>query len=95
MLVGRGPRGSRSAASRTSPSGTPGGPGSASGSASTGFSIHRLRHSCADRLLNEEGFTVPQVAEVLGHSDIKTTMLYLRPAKGKLSDRMANVTAED
>jgi integrase len=60
-----------------------------------GFSVHVLRHSCADRLLNEEGLSVPEVAEILGHADIKTTMLYLRPHAGKLSDRMASIQDDD
>jgi integrase len=60
-----------------------------------GFSIHSLRHSCADRLLNEEGLSITEVAEILGHADVKTTMLYLRPHAGKLSDRMAAIQDDD
>lgn len=52
---------------------------------------HTLRHTCADWLLNEQGLSVPEVAEILGHTDIKTTMIYLAPHKGRLSDRMAAI----
>jgi integrase/recombinase XerC/integrase/recombinase XerD len=41
-----------------------------------GFSIHCLRHSCARRLI-EAGVPLPDVAAFLGHSDIKTTMVYV------------------
>jgi site-specific recombinase XerD len=56
-----------------------------------GCTAHTLRHTCADWLLNEVGLSVPEVAEILGHSDIKTTMIYLAPHKGRLADRMASV----
>jgi site-specific recombinase XerD len=56
-----------------------------------GFSVHSLRHTCADWLLNEQGMSVPDVAEILGHSDYKTTMEYLRPHHGRLADRMAAI----
>lgn len=56
-----------------------------------GCTAHTLRHTCADWLLNEVGLSVPEVAEILGHSDIKTTMIYLAPHKGKLADRMAAI----
>jgi integrase/recombinase XerC len=56
-----------------------------------GCTAHTLRHTCADWLLNEVGLSVPEVAEILGHSDIKTTMIYLAPHKGRLADRMATI----
>jgi integrase/recombinase XerC len=60
-----------------------------------GASAHSLRHTCADFLLNhpdpDKRLSVPEVAEILGHSDIKTTMIYVRPQKGRLSDRMAAI----
>ena len=56
-----------------------------------GCTAHTLRHTCADWLLNEVGLSVPEVAEILGHADIKTTMIYLAPHKGRLSDRMAAI----
>jgi integrase len=56
-----------------------------------GCTVHTLRHTCADWLLNEVGPSVPEVAEILGHSDLKTTMIYLAPHKGCLADRMAAI----
>jgi integrase len=56
-----------------------------------GCTAHTLRHTCADWLLNEQGLSVPEVAEILGHADIKTTMIYLAPHKGRLADRMAAI----
>jgi integrase/recombinase XerC len=56
-----------------------------------GCTVHTLRHTCADWLLNEVGLSVPEVAEILGHSDIKTTMIYLAPHQGRLADRMAAI----
>jgi integrase len=56
-----------------------------------GCTVHTLRHTCADWLLNEVGLSVPEVAEILGHSDIKTTMIYLAPHQGRLADRMATI----
>jgi integrase/recombinase XerC len=56
-----------------------------------GCTVHTLRHTCADWLLNEVNLSVPEVAEILGHSDLKTTMVYLAPHKGRLADRMAAI----
>jgi integrase/recombinase XerD len=56
-----------------------------------GFSTHSLRHTAADWLLNEQGLSVPEVAEILGHSDIKTTMIYTTPHKDRLANRMAQI----
>jgi site-specific recombinase XerD len=56
-----------------------------------GCTAHTLRHTCADFLLNEVGLSVPEVAEILGHSDLKTTMVYLAPHTGRLADRMAAI----
>jgi integrase len=56
-----------------------------------GCTAHTLRHTCADWLLNEVGLSVPEVSEILGHSDLKTTMIYLAPHKGRLADRMAAI----
>ena len=41
------------------------------------LSSHSLRRSCATKYLND-GVSVAKVAALLGHSDVKTTMLYFR-----------------
>jgi integrase/recombinase XerC len=56
-----------------------------------GCTVHTLRHTCADWLLNEKEMSVPEVQEILGHDDPKTTMIYLAPHKGRLADRMAAI----
>jgi site-specific recombinase XerD len=40
------------------------------------FTVHTLRHSFATHLL-EEGVSIRQVSRYLGHSELKSTMVYL------------------
>ena len=51
------------------------------------FTPHCFRHSYATRLL-EKGFTIYEVKELLGHSSIKTTAIYLSVSKKHLRQKI-------
>jgi site-specific recombinase XerD len=53
---------------------------------------HGLRHTLATRLVREHGRDLALVADVLGHSDVKTTRRY---ARSELEDRRAALEALD
>ena len=49
-----------------------------------GLTPHRLRHSCAKALLNS-GAQLTEVAKLLGHAGLNTTMRYVLPSDGDLA----------
>lgn len=56
-----------------------------------GVSPHTLRHTFATEYLAANPGDIRSLAAILGHSDIKTTMIYTEPALGDLADRMERV----
>ena len=51
---------------------------------------HRLRHSYASYLLNEKGFNLKEVQEVLRHVSIQSTQIYTHINKEKLKERLGS-----
>lgn len=51
---------------------------------------HRLRHSCASYLLNEQKLDIREVQELLRHSSITSTQIYTHINKDKLKEKLAN-----
>lgn len=51
------------------------------------FTPHQLRHTFASRCI-EEGLNVVELKEVLGHSSLASTMIYLKISPGKLRESL-------
>lgn len=49
---------------------------------------HKLRHFLASWLLNNKGFTIPEVMYITGHSDPKTLMIYTHPSEQQLREKL-------
>jgi len=54
------------------------------------FSLHDLRHCCASKLVNA-GMTTPEVAIILGHRDISTTMQYAHINTDTITRKAADI----
>lgn len=54
------------------------------------FSLHDLRHCCASKLVNA-GMTIPEVAIILGHRDISTTMKYAHINNDVVTKKAADI----
>ena len=54
------------------------------------FSLHDLRHCCASKLVNA-GMTIPEVAIILGHRDISTTMQYAHLDVTNVTQKAADI----
>jgi Phage integrase family len=61
------------------------------------FVVHTLRHTCATRLVNDEGIDVFTVQKWMGHKDLATTRRYCHINDASLArarDRIAARQAE-
>ena len=52
--------------------------------------MHTLRHTLASRLI-QNGMSVYEVREILGHSDIKTTMRYAHLEQRQVTSKARDV----
>jgi integrase len=54
----------------------------------TGWTLHDLRHTAAQRMVEDPGLSLSDVQWVLGHENITTTQLYLRPREDEVVARV-------
>lgn len=52
--------------------------------------VHTLRHTCASRLV-QNGCTLYEVKEILGHSDVRTTEIYAHLEQSSISKKAATI----
>ena len=57
------------------------------------ISFHGLRHSCGS-LLNEQGYTLKDIQEWLGHADIQTTANIYLHLDTKRKENIANTISD-
>jgi|SRR5271157_284877 len=57
-----------------------------------GFHAHRMRHTCA-RDLRLQGVSLEETAEIMGHSSVDTTRLYLKSAERDLQTAMDKISS--
>ncbi|MHB1063418.1 MAG: tyrosine-type recombinase/integrase [Georgenia sp.] len=60
----------------------------ANDSLGTGWTLHDLRHTAAQRMVDDPGLSLSDVQWVLGHENITTTQLYLRPREADVVARV-------
>lgn len=54
----------------------------------TGWTLHDLRHTAAQRMIEDPGLSLTDVQWVLGHAHLTTTELYLRPRDEEVVTRV-------
>lgn len=54
------------------------------------FKVHDLRHTCASRLV-QNGLTIQEVAMILGHKNLSTTLRYAHHEQKQVASKMKNV----
>ena len=54
----------------------------------TGWTLHDLRHTAAQRMVDDPGLSLTDVQWVLGHEHITTTQIYLRPREDEVVARV-------
>lgn len=54
----------------------------------TAWTLHDLRHTAAQRMVEDPNMTLSDVQWVLGHAHITTTQIYLRPREEEVVTRV-------